>query len=345
VLGLWNKLLNKYGYPKVSISLMLVVMLSLAVWLGLDPVELVRSSLVRSAMNSVLVLAMVPAVACGVGLNFALSIGIVGGLMAGLISMELGLRGVLGFAFSVVLSVPISSLLGYLYGLLLNRVKGDEMTVGTYMGFSFVSLMCIGWLLLPFRRPEMIWAIGGKGLRTTITLSGYYDKVLDRLIPLGGLPVGTILFFGLLALLLKLFMESKWGMALKIAGLSPSFAAASGVDVDRQRILGTMISMVLGGIGILVYAQSYGFFQLYVAPLMMPFAAASAILIGGASARHASISHVISGVLLFQSLLTVSLPVINKMMPEGNLSEVIRIIVSNGVILYALSRSSGGDVR
>lgn len=224
-------------------------------------------------------------------------------------------------------------------------VKGDEMTVGTYMGFSIVSLMCIGWLLLPFRNPEMVWAIGGRGLRTTITLANKYDKVLDRLITLPNvdLPIGTFLFFAVCCFFIWLFLRSKTGIAMMAAGSNPRFAQASGINVDLHRTIGTILSMVLGGIGILVYAQSYGFFQLYTGPLMMPFAAISAILIGGATARKASISNVIAGVILFQSLLTISLPVINRMMPEGNLSEVVRIIVSNGVILYALTRVGGNE--
>lgn len=125
---------------------------------------------------------------------------------------------------------------------------------------------------------------------------------------------------------------------MSAAGDNPRFAEASGINVKAQRTIGTVLSMILGAIGILVYAQSYGFFQLYTGPLMMPFAPISAILIGGASAKKANISNVISGVILFQALLTISLPIINNMMPEGNLSEVIRIIVSNGVILYALTK-------
>lgn len=343
--GLWKKLIDRYGYPKVFISILLLVLLIIAIIQKQNIYGLLRDSLVRIGMNSVLVLAMVPSIVSGTGLNFALSIGIVCGILAGCITIEMNIIGLKGFLTAVLISIPLSVIAGYLYAMLLNRVKGDEMTVGTYMGFSVVSVMCIAWLLLPFKNPEMVWAIGGKGLRTTITLAGKYDKVLDRLIKIPGLdlPIGTLLFFALCCFFMWLFLRSRTGIAMMAAGSNPIFAKASGIDVDRQRTIGTILSMVLGGIGILVYAQSYGFFQLYTGPLMMPFAAISAILIGGATARKASISNVISGVILFQALLTIALPVINKMMPEGNLSEVVRIIVSNGVILYALTKVGGND--
>lgn len=343
--NIWKKATERYGYPKVFITIFLVILLLLAIVQKQSIYGLLRDSLVRIGMNSVLVLAMVPSIISGTGLNFALSIGIVCGILAGCISIEMNMVGLPAFLTAVLISIPISAAAGLLYSLLLNRVKGDEMTVGTYMGFSIVSVMCIAWLLLPFRSPEMVWAIGGRGLRTTITLANRYDKVLDNLIkvPNLDLPLGTLLFFGICCLLMWLFLKSKTGAAMMAAGDNPRFAEASGINVDRQRTIGTIISMVLGGIGILVYAQSYGFFQLYTGPLMMPFAAISAILIGGATARRATISNVISGVVLFQALLTISLPVINKMMPEGNLSEVVRIIVSNGVILYALTKVGGND--
>ncbi|HYE84046.1 MAG TPA: ABC transporter permease [Clostridia bacterium] len=343
----WNKLINKYGYPKVFIVIFLVILIATAIIQQQDIPGLFRDSLVRIGMNSVLVLAMVPSIASGTGLNFALSIGIICGLLAGCISIEMDMTGMSAFMLAVLVSIPMSAISGYLYSKLINKVKGDEMTIGTYMGWAIVFLMSIAWLLLPFKSPEMIWAIGGKGLRQTISLAGRYDKILDNFMDIKlfdmNIPVGTLIFFGILCFLMWLFMKSKTGAAMLAAGDNPKFAEASGINVDKQRTVGMVISTILGGIGILVYAQSYGFFQLYQGPLMMPFVAISAILLGGASAKKASISNVISGVILFQMLLTISLPTINKLMPEGNLSEVIRIIVQNGVILYALTKVGGND--
>ena len=107
--------------------------------------------------------------------------------------------------------------------------------------------------------------------------------------------------------------------------------------------MGTAISTALAAMGIIVYAQSYGFLQLYNAPMMMGFHSVAAVLIGGASVNKAKISHVILGAFLFQGILAVALPVANKILPEGNLSEVLRIVISNGIILYALSKTKGGS--
>ena len=131
---------------------------------------------------------------------------------------------------------------------------------------------------------------------------------------------------------------------MSAAGANPRFAEATGINVDKMRIIGTMLSTMLGAVGIIVYSQSFGFIQLYQAPRMMGFLAASAILLGGATTSRAKISHVVIGTFLFQGVLTLGMPVANAIVPQSTISEVFRIIISQGIILYALTKS-GGDSR
>ena len=128
---------------------------------------------------------------------------------------------------------------------------------------------------------------------------------------------------------------------MRAAGQNPDFAKANGINVDKMRIWGITLSTVLGGIGILVYAQSFGFLQFYESPKMMSFSAVAAVLLGGASNKKASIFNVLFGVVIFQGLLTLSLPVANVILPESNISDIGRMIISNGIILYALGKGSG----
>ena len=69
----------------------------------------------------------------------------------------------------------------------------------------------------------------------------------------------------------------------------------------------------------------------------MAFPAVAAILLGGASVNKATMVNVVVGTFLFQGILTMTPSVINSVM-QTDMSEVIRIIVSNGMILYALTR-------
>ncbi len=338
--------LKSIGIPRLTIITLLIVIYIAAYVLKLDVAQLFSDNLVRMGMNGVLVLAMVPGILAGTGLNFGLPLGVICGIIGGLISIELNLTGLFGFVVAIVASIPLSVITGYYYGKLLNRVKGSEMMVGTYVGFSVVSLMCIAWLVLPFKSDAIRWPIG-EGLRTTIALTDYYDKVLNDFMKfrVAGIdvPTGLLLFFFFMCFIVFLFLKSKTGLAMIATGSNNKFAKASGINVDKSRMIATVISTILGAIGILVYAQSYGFFQLYTAPLMMGFAAVAAILLGGASAHNAKIFHVIFGVFIFQGLLLAALPVANVIFPQGNLSEIMRVVVQYGIILYALTKAGGGQ--
>jgi simple sugar transport system permease protein len=338
---------NKIGLPRLIITIFLLAFLIAASVVNLSIPMLTGSLLVRVGMNAVLVLALIPAIKAGTGLNLALPLGIMCGLVGAVIAIEYKLSGVTSFAVALAIAIPLAIIVGYLYGLVLNRIKGQEMIVGTYVGFSVVSGMCIFWLLAPFKNPEMVWAYGGTGLRNTILLHSSFDKILNNFLSFNigaiEIPTGLLLFFALLCLLVWLFGKTRTGNAMHVAGSNPRFALSCGINIDQMRILGTVLSTVLACIGILVYCQSYGFLQLYQGPLMMAFPAAAAILIGGASPKKAAISHVIIGTFLFQSLLVVAPPVINVLV-EGSFSEVFRGIVSNGVILYALATKwEGGE--
>ncbi len=120
-------------------------------------------------------------------------------------------------------------------------------------------------------------------------------------------------------------------------GSNPDFARASGIDVNRMRVVSVVLSTVLAAIGIVVYQQSFGFIQLYMGPFYMAFPAVAAILLGGASVHKASMLNVVIGTFLFQGILTMTPSVINSLL-QTDMSEVIRIVVSNGMILYALTR-------
>ena len=105
-----------------------------------------------------------------------------------------------------------------------------------------------------------------------------------------------------------------------------------------------LAAIFLAAIGIVVYSQAFGYAQLYTAPRQLGFIAASAILIGGATVAQAKVSHVIIGVVLFEGVLSMGQQIANAAVAGGGLSEVMRIMISNGIILYALAQS-GGDSR
>jgi simple sugar transport system permease protein len=258
--------------------------------------------------------------------------------------MQLDYKGFHGFFMAILFAIPISIVTGIGYAKLLSKVRGQEMMVGTYIGFSSVAFMNIWWLLLPFTHPEMIWAIGGSGLRSQLSLRNHTSQVLNDFLKfeIGGMvvPTGLLLFFAFFCVLMYFFFRTKVGLAIDATGQNENYAIASGVNTKRMRTISVVLSNMLAAIGIIAYAQSYGFLQLYSGPMLMAFPAVAAVLIGGASLTRATVTHVIVGTVLFQTLLTTSLPVTSQLI-KGDVTEVARMIVSNGMIVYALTRRSG----
>ena len=334
--------IQDFGWPRIIIFLFLIALFVFAPAVGVRLDASISDVLNRFGQYAILVLAMVPMIQSGCGLNFGLALGIIAGLLGSTISLQLELRGFVGFFGAIALATPFSLLLGWLYGKLLNKVKGEEMTIAMYVGFSFVMLMCIMWLILPFNNPTMVWGYAGKGLRTTITVEGYWLHILNNFlaIKIGRFfifPTGLLLFVGSCAFCMWVFLKSRTGTAMTAVGSNPDFARASGVSVDKMRTVSVILSTFLGAVGIIVYQQSFGFIQLYTAPSPMVFPAVAAILIGGANINKASMVNVLVGTFLFQGLLTMTPSVINSVL-QTDMSEVIRMIVSNGMILYALTR-------
>lgn len=334
--------IQEFGWPRIIIFLFLVSLFVLAPFVGVRLDASLSDVLNRFGQYAILVLALVPMIQSGCGLNFGLALGIVAGLIGATLSVQFHLVGFLGFFGAIVLATPFAVMLGYGYGKLLNKVKGEEMTIAMYVGFSFVMFMCIMWLILPYNNPTMVWGFAGKGLRTTITVEGYWLKILNDFLAIRigrffVFPTGLLLFVGFCAFAMWLFLKTRTGTAMTAVGSNPDFARASGVSADRMRTISVMISTFLGAVGVIVYQQSFGFIQLYTAPSPMVFPAVAAILIGGASVNKASMVNVLVGTFLFQGLLTMTPSVINSIL-QTDMSEVIRIIVSNGMILYALTR-------
>ena len=353
---------SKFGLPRIIITGFFIFLVIAAGFFNMNLPQLLGDCVRRWGMYGILALAMVPAVQCGIGLNFGISMGIVGGLLGGICVIEFRVAQIpalvaispmfaqwVAILLAILIGVVLSVGIGYLYGLLLNQVKGSEMTVTTYVGFSIIAFMNMIWIALPVKNGDLMWPNAGQGVRNTISLEASFSETMNKTLAFSigsfEVPTGLVLFFLFICLLVWLFMRSKTGMAMSAAGANPVFAKAAGINVNKMRLIGTTLSTVLAAVGIIVYAQGFGFMQLYNGPMMMGFTSVAAILIGGASPRSARISHVLLGTFLFQGIMTLGLPVANQFIPESNLSEVMRLVISNGIILYALAQAKGGSSR
>lgn len=330
---------------QIIIVVFLIILIISASLLGMDLSRLFNDSISKFLMNGILVLSLIPMINAGAGINFGLPVGVVAGLLGMCISINMRLNGISGFVTAIFFTIVVGWILGEIYGRILNNSKGREEVTGTFIGFSFIFLMNFCWTLIPFKNREMLYPIGGKGLRPKIGLNNYFKGILDDslLLKLGSIevPIGSILFYLVICLFMGFFFKTVRGRVMIAVGENIRFCRASGIDVARVKIDAVILSTIIAGTGICVYSQSYGFVELYNSPMMMAFPAASAILIGGASRNRAYIFEAVTGTYLFQSIYLLSSPIANEvLLPE--VSEIFRMMISNSIILYALLKQKGG---
>ena len=357
----FKKAIDVIGLPRLIVFCFFVAIVLTAYFNDIDVPSYFSSTIKYWGMWAVLVLAMIPTIKCGIGPNFGVSLGIVCGLLGTLLAIEFHITDVVngiipGFGpwasmgFAIIISIVTAWLVGVGYGKVLNMVKGSEMTVTTYIGYSIIYLSCILWFRAPFGAPEITWPLGGKGVRNMIAMDGSFGYLLNDAAGfyIGGekgvfIPTGLVLFVLGMCAIVHLYFKSKTGLAIQAVGANPNFAKASGINADKMRIKGVAMSTILAAIGIVVYTQGFGNLQAYTAPLQMGFICVASILIGGATTTKATIIHVIIGTFLYQGLIIFTPPVSNKLLAGTDISDTMRQIIQNGVILYALAKSKGGS--
>ncbi|MCL2810884.1 MAG: ABC transporter permease, partial [Clostridia bacterium] len=340
---------NYISIPALFCGGFWVLTMVLGVMNGIRLPMMLSDTLGRFGRWGILTLAMVPSIQSGTGPNFALPIGILCGSLAAACAIQWGFEGWGFMFFAVFLAVSIAIIIGYIYGKLMNAVKGSEMVIATYTGFAFVFLFCMLWYILPFSDLRLRLPMG-QGLRQDVQMESIGARsILDNLLrfEIGGVvvPTGMLLVFFLACFLVWLFMRSKTGIAITAGGTNPMFANAAGINVNQGRVFANILSTTLAAVGIIVYAQSYAFLQYYQFALFTAFTAVAAIIIGGATVRRAKIFHVILGCLIFQGISATTPPVANALFAGTELPETIRTIVQNGVILYALMQVKGGKSK
>ncbi len=354
----FKSIIEAIGLPRLIVFLFFTAIVIVAAVIKIDVPGYLGSTIKYWGMWGILVLAMVPSIKCGIGPNFGVSLGIVCGLLGTLLAIEFDIakifNGILNgsgpwvsFIFACIVAGLVAWGIGVGYGKILNMVRGSEMTVTTYIGYSFIYLMCIVWFRFPFQNPGIIWPLGGTGVRNAVAMETSFGYLLNNFLAFKigtfEFPTGMVLFVLLACLFVYLYFKSKTGLAIQAAGSNPTFARASGINVEKMRVKGITLSTILGAIGIIVYTQGFGYLQAYGAPLTMGFLCVAAVLIGGATTAKAKISHVIIGTFLYQGLVIFTPPVSNTLLQGTDISDTIRQIIQNGVILYALAQVKGGS--
>lgn len=310
----------------------------------IDPLFLINEIITRLARNSFLVLALLIPVSAGLGLNFAIVIGAMAGQAAIIFVTHLKIKGLWGFTLAMLSSVPLAALMGYLAGLVMNRAKGREMITSMILGFfangiyQLVFLFLVG-TVIPMKNRAMMLP-GGVGLRNTVDLYPM-AKALDKLWRpdiLGvRIPMGTLLLVAILCVGLHFLMRTRLGQQMRAVGQDLNIASVAGIDVDKTRIIAMIMSTVLAAWGQLIFLQNISTLNTYNSHEQVGTFAIAALLVGGATARRASIWQALVGLLLFHTLFVVSPLAGQAIVGIPQIGEYFRVFVAYGVIGVALA--------
>ena len=213
-----------------------------------------------------------------------------------------------------LLIISLAMLAVLIIGYWLNKKRGQGYK-NHPVSFGFNVLMCVipAWIAI-----------------NAMTAEG---SVLMRV---RTVPVVTAFLIIGLCIFTELIMKTKLGQDFRSVGQSQHIAEVSGINVDRTRIIATMISTVLAAWGQLIFLQSMGTLSTYSAHTQIGMFSVAALLVGGASTSRASVKNAIFGTILFNAMFIMSPEIGQSLFGDANLGEYFRTFMVYGVIGVAL---------
>lgn len=334
-----------------TVPLMFVILCAICIPLSGQPFgALARDVVTRIVRNSFLVLSLLIPIMAGMGLNFGMTLGAMAGQIGLILVVDWGIVGIPGLLLAAIISTPISALLGWFCGELLNKAKGREMVTSYIISFfmngvyQLIVLYGMGSRLIPIKSSSLVLP-RGYGIRNTVNLAGAKGSVglrksLDNVFSLQlgqiQIPILTVLIITALCLFIIWFKKTKLGQDMRAVGQDMEVARESGINVERTRILSIVISTVLAGFGMIIYLSNMGTLNTYNSHSQIGMFSIAALLVGGASVTKANIRNVFLGIVLFHTMFIVSPYAGKNLIGQAQLGEYFRVFVSYGVITLAL---------
>ncbi|MEN6491122.1 MAG: ABC transporter permease [Rectinema sp.] len=310
---------------------------------GLSIKYILQEIITRLGRNSFLVLALLLPIYAGMGLNFGMTLGAMAGQVGLIFAVNYGISNWQGLVFALLVGLPISVLLGYVCGLVMNRAKGREMVTGYILAFfingiyQFFVMYMLG-SVIPMGNKSIVLS-RGYGIRNTLNLESVRQS-LDNIVMLrvGGfsIPLVSFIVIALLCVFVVWFKKTKLGQDMRAVGQDMAVAEAAGIPVEKTRIVAIIISTVLACAGQIIFLQNMGNLATYNAHDQTGFFAVAAILVGGASVTHASIANVFLGVTLLHAMFVVSPLAGQKLFGSAMIGEYFRQFIGYGVIAISL---------
>ena len=327
-----------------SVPLMFIIICAVCIPIsGFSPGYLLNEIVTRLGRNAFLILSLLIPIMAGMGLNFGMTLGAMAGEIGLIFVADWQIWGIPGIILAMIISIPISILLGLFCGKMLNMAKGREMVTSYIISFfmnglyQLVVLYMMG-SIIPIIHSS-IKLPRGYGVRNTVSLL-HMRQYLDNLlaIHIGGvkIPVLTLIIIALLCLFIIWFRKTKLGQDMRAVGQDMDVAGDAGIKVERTRIIAIIMSTVFAGLGMVIYLQNMGNISTYSSHTQIGMFCIAALLVGGASVDRASIGNVFLGVILFHLMFIVAPKAGATITGDSMIGEYFRVFISYGVITVAL---------
>ena len=327
-----------------TVPLMFVLICAVCIPLsGFSASYLINEIVTRMGRNIFLILCLLIPIMAGMGLNFGMTLGAMAGEIALILVSDWQIWGIPGVVLAMILSIPISVLLGYFCGKILNMAKGREMITSYIISYfmngiyQLIVLYMMG-PIIPIKH-STIKLPRGYGVRNTVSLLNM-RQCLDNLLAvrIGGVkvPVLTFLIIGVLCLFIIWFRKTKLGQDMRAVGQDMNVARDAGIKVERTRIISMIMSTVLAGFGMVIYLQNMGNIATYSSHSQIGMFCIAALLVGGASVDRASIGNVFLGVILFHTMFIVAPKAGAAITGDSMIGEYFRVFASYGVVTISL---------
>ncbi|MEG1683977.1 MAG: ABC transporter permease, partial [Oscillospiraceae bacterium] len=200
-----------------TVPLMFILICAVCIPLsGFSPGYLINEIVTRMGRNTFLILSLLIPIMAGMGLNFGMTLGAMAGEIALIFVADWQIWGIPGMILAMILSIPLSVVLGIFCGKMLNMAKGREMITSYIISFfmngiyQLVVLYMMG-SIIPIIHSS-IRNTRGYGIRNTVSLL-HMRQSMDNLfaIHIGGvkIPMLTFAVIGLLCLFLMWFRKTK----------------------------------------------------------------------------------------------------------------------------------------
>lgn len=327
-----------------TVPLMFIIICIFSIPLsGFSSGYLINEVFTRIGRNAFLILSLLIPIMAGMGLNFGMTLGAMAGEIGLILVADWQIWGIPGMILAMIISIPISVVLGIFCGKLLNMAKGREMITSYIISFFMNGLYQLVVLymmgpVIPIKHFS-IKLPRGYGIRNTVSLL-HMRQSLDNLlaIQIGGvkIPVLTLLVTGLLCLFIVWFRKTKLGQDMRAVGQDMDVARDAGIKVDRTRIIAIVMSTVFAGLGMVIYLQNMGNLSTYSSHTQIGMFCIAALLVGGASVEKASIKNAFLGATLFHLMFIVAPSAGAKITGDSMIGEYFRVFISYGVITVAL---------